>query len=368
MERIEALKNKGMDEEEWQRSYYKHQQQYIRKRLEAIKYLWEGKSRKEVMEKLDCARESIARWIDMYLEGGLTALTKVVKSERLQRLSIEQKAEMKVMLLEQKPTDYGIDRQIWTGQIIAEVIHKRWGVELKDSRIYDILASMGLSHQKAHRDYENGNSEVQKEFVTTVKKKLEELKPRERLVFYDEFAVYDRPSLYYAWAEKNSKPQIPSNEKRKRNKVNGMLSVNAITGEIYLQLQPKSKTEDVARYLADLCEDAHKEDVERLIIALDNNSTHKEKMKRLLAEYLETSGIAQKLTVEFIHTPAYSPDFNLAEYEIHLLRLEKLHHLPSNVTIAEIEKKLEDVKILMNSEQILNTLKHIFSLVPMPIS
>ena len=77
---------------------------------------------------------------------------------------------MKVMLLEQKPTDYGIDRQIWTGQIIAEVIHKRWGVELKDSRIYDILASMGLSHQKAHRDYENGNSEVQKEFVTTVKK------------------------------------------------------------------------------------------------------------------------------------------------------------------------------------------------------
>ena len=90
-------------------------------------------------------------------------------------------------------------------------------------------------------------------------------------------------------------------------------------------------------------------------------------MKRLLAEYLETSGIAQKLTVEFIHTPAYSPDFNLAEYEIHLLRLEKLHYLPSNVTIAEIEKKLEDVKILMNSEQILNTLKHIFSSVPMPI-
>jgi len=51
-----------------------------------------------------------------------------------------------------------------------EAIHKRWGIELKDSRIYDILAEMGLSHQKAHRDYENGNSEEQKEFVETVKK------------------------------------------------------------------------------------------------------------------------------------------------------------------------------------------------------
>lgn len=38
-----------------------------------------------------------------------------------------------------------------------------------------------------------------------------------------------------------------------------MISVNAVTGEIYLQLQPKSKAEDVAEYLADLCKDAHKE-------------------------------------------------------------------------------------------------------------
>ncbi len=73
------------------------------------------------------------------------------------------------------------------------------------------------------------------------------------------------------------------------------------------------------------------------------------------------------MTVELIHTPDYSPDSNLAEYEIHLLRLEKLDNLPANINIAEIERKLEDVKILMNSEQILNTLNHIFPLVPMPI-
>lgn len=170
MERIESLRNKGMDAEEWQKTYYKHQQQYIRKRLDAIKYLLEGKSRKEVMEKVGCARESLAKWIDLYLEGGLKALSAIVKSQRTERLSVEQKAEMKRMLLEQKPTDYGIDRQIWTAQIILEVIDQRWGVKLKDSRIYDILASMGLSHQKAHRDYENSNIEVQQEFVKTIKK------------------------------------------------------------------------------------------------------------------------------------------------------------------------------------------------------
>ena len=86
-------------------------------------------------------------------------------------------------------------------------------------------------------------------------------------------------------------------------------------------------------------------------------------MKGLLKEHLQSAGLADKISVEFIYTPAYSPDFNLAEYEIHLLRLQKLHHLPSNITIAEIEQKLKDVKILMNSEQISRTLEHIFALV-----
>jgi hypothetical protein len=116
--------------------------------------------------------------------------------------------------------------------------------------------------------------------------------------------------LYYAWAERNSKPEVPSNEKRKRNKVNGMISVDAISGEIYLELKPNSKTEDVSQYFIDLCKDMHKDNVDRLFISLDNNSTYKEKMKRQLKEHLQSAGLADKIAVEFIHTPAYSPNFN----------------------------------------------------------
>lgn len=146
------------------------------------------------------------------------------------------------------------------------------------------------------------------------------------------------------------------------------MSVDAVTGEIYLRLQPKSKTEDVAMYFADLCKDAQAENIEKVSIVLDNNSTHKDKMKRLLQEHLHRLGLTDKITVEFLHTPPYSPDFNLAEYEIHLLRLLKLHHLPSNVTIPDIEKRLESVKSLMEPDQISKTLDHIFALAPMSIS
>lgn len=170
MNRTEEFNSKNFKEEEWQKLFYKYQQQYIRKRLEAIKYLHEGKTRQEVMDRVGCARQSLISWIDLYCQDGLNALAMPLKSVRKQGLGDEEKAALKKMLLEQKPSDYGIDRQIWTGQNIMEVIHQRWEVKLKDSRIYDILKEIGLSYQKAHRDYENGEPEAQREFVTTIKK------------------------------------------------------------------------------------------------------------------------------------------------------------------------------------------------------
>jgi transposase len=170
MNRSEQLKEKKFEEQEWQKLFNKYQQQYIRTRLEAIKYLHEGKNRKEVMEHLGCARQSLVTWIDRYCQEGLIGLVTPIKSKRIQRLGEREKEEVKKMLLEQKPTDYSIDRQIWTGKIMIEVIHARWGIEIKDSRIYDILKELKLSHQKAHRDYENSDPQVQKEFVETVKK------------------------------------------------------------------------------------------------------------------------------------------------------------------------------------------------------
>lgn len=183
-------------------------------------------------------------------------------------------------------------------------------------------------------------------------------------MFFDEFAVYDRPSLFYAWAEKNSRPEIPSNEK-KRNKVNGLLCVDAVNGEEYLSLKPKAKSEDVANYLADLCSDCVNQGVTKLSIILDNNSTHKQKMRTQLRNRLSELELQEKIELEFIDTPPYSPDFNLAEYIIHLLRLYVLHHQPLDMEVQQVEEKLQ--KFLQNNQdqtplQIEKTIAHICSL------
>ena len=62
---------------------------------------------------------------------------------------------------------------------------------------------------------------------------------------------------------------------RCRNKLNGMLCVDAVSGEEFFRLSPGSKTEDVSEYLAELCLDCVELGYDQLCIILDNNPTHK---------------------------------------------------------------------------------------------
>ena len=46
---------------------------------------------------------------------------------------------------------------------------------------------------------------------------------------------------------------------------------------------------------------------------------------------------SDQIVVDFIHTPIYSPKFNLVEYIIHLLRLKLLYHLSLDVNIQQVK-------------------------------
>ena len=170
MNRTQALKRSTFDAEWWQKLYYRHPQQYIRRRLDAIKLLTQGQSRSQVARQLNCSYNTLTSWIDDYIKGGLGQLVVAITHNKPSRLTVEQQQQLKVMLLTQRPSNYGIERQLWTGGIIAEVIEQRWNVSLKDSRIYEILDELGLSHQRGHRDYANAEQQQQQQWVETVKK------------------------------------------------------------------------------------------------------------------------------------------------------------------------------------------------------
>lgn len=170
MNRTQALQDQAFDADEWQKLYYRNQQQYIRHRLTAIKLLHEGHSRAQVCEDIGCRYDTLTSWIDKYLDGGLSCLVRPIQHQKLSRLNPEQQQQLKVMVLTQRPTNYGYDRHLWTGAILSEVIEQQFGVRLKDSRVYEVLGELGLSYQRAHRDYANADPKAQKAWVEVVKK------------------------------------------------------------------------------------------------------------------------------------------------------------------------------------------------------
>ena len=132
-------------------------------------------------------------------------------------------------------------------------------------------------------------------------------------------------------------PEVPSSEKGRRNKLNGMISVDANTCLEYLKLKEKSKTEDVSDYFLQCSQDCLREGFDKLTIILTQDSTDKKKMKSQLKFHLINAQISDKIVVDFIHTPTYSPNFNLVEYIIHLLRLKLLHYLSLDVNIQQVK-------------------------------
>lgn len=143
------------------------------------------------------------------------------------------------------------------------------------------------------------------------------------------------------------------------------MAVDAQSGQEYIKLTAKAKTDDVVDYLFGLALDTHQAGYQQLTVVLDNNSTHKDKMRYTLWLQLRATPELQDFRLKFINTPAYSPDFNLAEYIIHQLRLTLLHHLPATVTLTDIDTKIVAFfkdKQLQTPQQITNTLNHIFKL------
>jgi len=172
--KTEKFRALGKDEAFLKKLKSKNKQEYIRKRVKAIEMLWNDKSRLEVTRALPCTYATLDRWISFIIERGLEKGLKELLSPRTfqkkQALSPKQKEELKEIVLGSKPQDHGIDRNLWTGEIICELVKNKWDITLKDSRIYVILHELGLSYQKAHRDYAEADKDKQKEFAKLLKK------------------------------------------------------------------------------------------------------------------------------------------------------------------------------------------------------
>jgi transposase len=152
--KLQLVRARGYDNQEWKKLYHNNQKEYIRKKLRFIADCVDlnsnfNRAGLSLKYKLD---KRFNTWTNAFLSGGLVKLCQPITRQIANRISEEQKLELKNIITTQTPKDSGIDRNLWTGEVIIELLKTKWNIDYKDSRIYQILDELGLSHQKAHRD------------------------------------------------------------------------------------------------------------------------------------------------------------------------------------------------------------------------
>lgn len=199
--------------------YEKNQKEYIRRRLKAIRLLWEGKTRSEVQWKLDVDGSTLIEWLRIIVNNGVDAglrqLSQAKKVHKEPKLTFTQEQALLAIVSDKSPRDFGYDQHIFTAKILQEIVHQQWEIDGCDQTIYNLFQRHHWSYQRAHRDYENADAEEQRAFAEELKQTIEHRDAGQEIYFFDEFSTTNRPTLFYGWAPINTKFRVPSDEKKK---------------------------------------------------------------------------------------------------------------------------------------------------------
>jgi hypothetical protein len=103
--KLQLVRTKGYDNQEWEKIYHNNQKEYIRKKLRFIADCVDlnsnfNRARLSLKYKLD---KRFNTWTDAFLSGGLVKLCQPITRQIANRISEEQKLELKNIITTQTP-------------------------------------------------------------------------------------------------------------------------------------------------------------------------------------------------------------------------------------------------------------------------
>jgi transposase len=139
-------------------------------RLYAVYQVSLGKPSRQLEELYNTSFKQILNWVDRFEKEGVDGLKDKSGRGEKRDCQIEELAELKEIILEKSPTDFGYNSETWSGPLVLEVIKKQYKIEYKIAQVYNLLKKMGLSYQKSKGYYPEADKEKQELFKDELKK------------------------------------------------------------------------------------------------------------------------------------------------------------------------------------------------------
>jgi transposase len=248
---------------------------------------------------LGISRSCIYDWLRWYRAGGEAALDTRLAPGADPVITPAMDRWLKATILNSTPVAHGYDTELWTLQILVELLQQRFGVWVADSTVALHLHRLKLSCQHPCYRAAAQDPEAVAHFLLYKFPKIEKLAEKigADIGFEDEAGVGIMTRAGRTWGEVGAPPVVPATDRRGGYNV---LSVITATGTLRYSIEAHSI--DSERYLAFL-QQVLRGRTRPLILLADNVSFHRSAAVRQFVR-------AHRTQIRLFFLPTHSPELN----------------------------------------------------------
>jgi transposase len=272
-------------------------------RAMAIRLIEEKRPYAEVAQILGVGESTVFEWWRNYRRNGLSGIATKETPGRPSSLSGQQLQELRALITDTVPSQFGYEVELWTRDIIADLIRRRFRVSLSAVTVGRIMKQLGFSPQKPlYRAFQQDPEKVREWKEKTYPKIRKDATAEGALVFFaDESSIRTDFHSGRTWAPVGRTPVVATTGERK-----SIMMVSAISprGELRFHIHEGSFR---AENFIDFCKQLIRESPGKVFLIVDGSPVHK---AGSVKEFVQST--EGRLQLFFL--PPYSPDLNPDEW------------------------------------------------------
>lgn len=314
----------------------------------AVQRVREGEQPSAVIKSYGMNRTVIYKWLKADREGGESALAAKKPTGRPSTLTASQKQMVKEWINGKNPRQYGFDFGLWTRKTVAELIKKRFGVEMKLTAVGELLSKLEITPQKPlQRAYQRDPAAVAqwKEVeYPKLRKRAKELGGE--VFFLDEAGIRSDVPAGRTWALRGHRPVVYCTGDRQH--VNAISAINN-RGGFWYETYTGILTAD--RFIEFLRKFVKAQRRKRVFLVLDRLSVHRAEAVRRYVESL-------KGRLELHYLPGYAPETNPDEWVWSHLRRNGVSKMPLRKGESLWERVNVDLQNIKSNRSLVKSFFH----------
>ena len=206
-------------------------------RIRAVRSVQDGESPEDVARILRVTPRAMYRWLALYRRGGWNALKAKPLAGRPPKLDGDMLKWLYKTVTQKNPLQFRFQFALWTRDMVAELIERKYGIRLARNSVGRLLAQLGITPQKPlYRAMERDETPVQT-WLKTEYPKIKKMAHAQGANIYFGDAAHIRSDHHAGrtWGKKGETPVVATTGAR-----HAMSLISAITSKGRMRFMVKA--------------------------------------------------------------------------------------------------------------------------------